>query len=143
MPPAYPSRPGADYLLRDDCLAGGAAEEPTAKAVAGLTFLTGLYLAMSPWVVGFNGFTTLAVTDLIAGIALATLALGFAFAYGRTHGIVWITPLIGVWTIIAPWVVSGDVATTSTIWSNVVTGAVALLLGLTGIFGVYQSRVLR
>ena len=38
--------------------------------------------------------------------------------------------MIGVWTIIAPWVVSGDVATTATITSNVVAGSIAVLLGL-------------
>ncbi|SDL31519.1 SPW repeat protein [Nonomuraea jiangxiensis] len=113
-----------------------AAETPIAKAVAGLTFLTGLYLAISPWVVGFNGFTTLTVNNLIVGIALAMLGAGFASASGRTHGIVWIAPLIGVWTIIAPWVVSGNVATTGTIWSNVVTGAVAVLLGLAAMLGM-------
>lgn len=106
-----------------------AAEAPTAKAVAGLTFLTGFYLTISPWVVGFSRFTTLTVNNLIIGIALAMLAFGFASAYGRTHGIAWVAPLIGVWTIIAPWVVSGYVATASTIWNNVVTGVVALVLG--------------
>lgn len=105
-----------------------AAETPVAGVVAGLTFLVGLYLAISPWVVGFNGFTTLTGNDLIVGIALAVLALGFA--HGRTHGITWVAPLLGVWTIIAPWIVSGGVATTATIWSNVVTGVVAVLLGL-------------
>lgn len=107
-----------------------AAETPIAQAVDGLTFLTGLYLAVSPWVVGFNGMTTLMGNDLIVGIALALLALGFASAYGRMHGIAWVAPLIGVWTIVAPWVISGDVATTQTVWSNVVAGAVAVLLGL-------------
>ncbi|MEU6714101.1 SPW repeat protein [Nonomuraea sp. NPDC046802] len=107
-----------------------AAESPTGKAVAGLTFLTGLYLAISPWVVGFNGFTTLTVNNLVVGIALAMLALGFASAYGHTHGIAWVTPVIGIWTIISVWVVSGQVATAATIWSNVVTGVIALLLGL-------------
>ncbi|MEV7011037.1 SPW repeat protein [Streptosporangium sp. NPDC051022] len=108
-----------------------ASEAPTAKVIAGLAFLSGLYLAISPWVVGFNNrFPTLTGNNLITGIALAVLALGFASAYGRTHGIVWVAPLIGVWTIIAPWVVSGGVATASTIWSNVVVGAIILLLGL-------------
>jgi hypothetical protein len=110
------------------------AETPTARTIAGLTFLTGLYLAISPFVVGFNTFTTLTGNNLIVGIALAMLALGFASAYGRTHGLTWVAPLIGVWTIIAPWVVRGDVATTGTIWNNVVTGVVALLLGLGAMF---------
>jgi hypothetical protein len=90
-------------------------------------------------VVGFNHFTTLTATNLIAGIALAVLALGFASAYGRTHGIAWVAPLIGVWTIIAPWVVSGHVATTATLWNNVVTGVIAVLLGL-GAMSLGMSR---
>ncbi|MFB9630954.1 SPW repeat protein [Nonomuraea helvata] len=118
-----------------------AAEAPTLRAVTGLTFLAGLYLAISPWVVGFNGFTTLAANNLIVGIAVAMLALGLASASERTHGIAWITPLIGVWTIISPWVVSGNVATTGTIWSNVVTGVITLLLGLGAMFGMNRSPV--
>ncbi|GAA1580237.1 hypothetical protein GCM10009789_37560 [Kribbella sancticallisti] len=106
------------------------AETQTAQAVEGLTFLAGLYLAISPWVVGFTGFTTLTGNNLIVGIAMALLAIGFAAAYERTHGIAWVMPLVGAWTIVAPWAVSGDVATTSTILSNVVTGGVAVLLGL-------------
>ncbi|GIH22749.1 hypothetical protein Aph01nite_10590 [Acrocarpospora phusangensis] len=111
-----------------------AAETPAGKAVAGLIFLAGLYLAISPFVVGFSGFTSLTGNNLIVGIAVAMLALGFASAYGRTHGLAWVAPLIGIWTIISPWVISGDVATTATIWNNVVTGAVILLLGLGAMF---------
>ncbi|MFG3617491.1 SPW repeat protein [Nocardia exalbida] len=111
-----------------------ASEAPDAQAVTGLMFLTGLYIAISPWVVGFNGFSTLTVNNLVVGIALAMLAFGFASVYGRTHGIVWAAPLLGLWTILAPWVVSGDVDTTSTIWNNVVAGAIAVLLGLGSMF---------
>jgi hypothetical protein len=108
-----------------------AAESPAAKVVAGLIFLAGLYLAVSPWVVGFrSGFANVSVNNLIVGVALALLALGFASAYGRTHGIAWITPVIGLWTIIAPWVVSPHIAPASMIWNNVVTGVIVLLLGL-------------
>ncbi|MGH3549229.1 MAG: SPW repeat protein [Pseudonocardiaceae bacterium] len=117
-----------------------AAQTPVAHAVNGLTFLAGLYLAISPWVIGFNRFPTLTVNDLIVGVALAVLALGFS-SYDRTRGIAWAAPLIGVWTIIAPWVISGDVATTATVWSNVVAGVVAVLLGLSAMsFGMSRNR---
>jgi hypothetical protein len=116
-----------------------AAETPTARVVEGLTFLTGLYLAISSWVVGFNHITTLTANNLIVGIALAVLALGFASAYGRTHGITWVAPLLGVWTIIAPWVVNGGVATTASMVSNVVIGAIAVLLGA-GAMALGMSR---
>ncbi|MCA1646191.1 MAG: SPW repeat protein [Chloroflexi bacterium] len=77
------------------------AQTPVARAVDGLTFLAGLYLAISPWVIGFNRFTTLTVNNLIVGGALAVLALGFS-SYGRTRRIAWIAPLVGGWTIVAP-----------------------------------------
>ena len=108
-----------------------AAETPTAQLVEGLTLLTGLYLAMSPWVVGFTGDSgSLTASNLFSGVAVALLALGFASAYGRTHGIAWVTPVIGAWTIVAPWLVSGPTVDNSAITSNVIAGALVVLFGL-------------
>ena len=100
------------------------------RAVDGLTFLAGLYLAISPWVVGFNGISTLLVNNLIVGAALAMLALWFSPAGRRAVDVAWVVPVIGAWTIISPWVVSGDVSTTATVWNNVVTGVITVLIGL-------------
>ncbi len=76
----------------------------------------------------------------VAGaIALALLAAGFAANFARTHGMAWVVPVIGVWTIVAPWVIAGDQATTRTIWTNVVTGALAVCLGLAAM-GVAMMR---
>ncbi|ADI05287.1 hypothetical protein SBI_02166 [Streptomyces bingchenggensis BCW-1] len=107
-----------------------AATTPVAQAVEAISLITGLYLAASPWIVGFNGMLTLAVTNLITGVAYAVLMGGFGHAYERTHGMAWAAALLGVWAIIAPWVVSGSVATMRTIISNVIVGAVALVLAL-------------
>ncbi|MEW9530975.1 SPW repeat protein [Microbispora sp. NPDC049125] len=101
-----------------------------AQIMDGLTFLSGLYLAISPWVVGFHRSSTLAVNNLVVGLAVAALALGFASAFGRTYGVSWLIPLFGVWTIIAPWVVSGRPHTTGAIWNNVITGILILLFGV-------------
>ncbi|WP_406724116.1 SPW repeat protein [Streptomyces sp. GD-15H] len=100
------------------------------QAVEALALVTGLYLAASPWIAGFNGFTTLAVNNLITGIAYAMLLSGFGHAYERTHARAWAAAVLGVWTIIAPWVVAGNVDTTRTVVNNVIVGAVALLLAL-------------
>ena len=101
---------------------------PAAQAIDGLTLLAGLYLAISPWVVGFSGLQRITVSNLVTGLFLAALGMGFATAFGRTFGLTWIAPVIGVWTIVSPWVVGS--ATTATLWSNVVIGVVILLLGL-------------
>ncbi|WP_328769792.1 SPW repeat protein [Streptomyces sp. NBC_00286] len=119
-----------DMRMRHE-MAERAATTPQAQAVETMALLTGLYLAASPWIAGFNGFTTLAVSNLIVGIAYAVLMSGgFGRAYERTHSMAWAACALGVWTIIAPWVVAGDVTSTRSIVSNVIVGVVALLLGL-------------
>jgi hypothetical protein len=112
-------------------MAERAATTPQAQTVEMMALLTGLYLAASPWIAGFNGLTTLAVNNLIVGIAYAVLMSGgFGRAYERTHSMAWTACALGAWTIIAPWVVAGDVSTTRSIVNNIIVGAVALLLGL-------------
>ena len=118
------------------------AETTSAHTLDGLTFLSGLYLAISPWVIAFHArTTTLTVNNLLTGIAVTLLAVGFASAYGRTHGVAWVVPLIGVWTIIAPWVIRGSTATTSTVLNNVITGALIFLCGMGAVgMGMMSSR---
>jgi hypothetical protein len=107
------------------------AETRQVQATEGLLFLAGTYLAASPWIVGFRPVARdLAIVNLITGIAVALLALGHATAYGRTHGLSWVPPVLGIWTIVAPWVVLGTLADGGVIANNVVIGAVITLLGL-------------
>ncbi|MFI8086395.1 SPW repeat protein [Kitasatospora sp. NPDC086009] len=107
-----------------------AAATPRAQMIEALALVTGLYLAASPWICGFNGFTTLAVTNLITGIAYALLLGGLGSSYERTHSMAWAAAALGIWTCVAPWVVAGDVAHTRSITSNLITGAIATLLAL-------------
>jgi hypothetical protein len=118
-----------------------ASQRPTSQIVDGLGFLLGLYLAISPWIVGFAQLGNLTVNNFITGGAFALLSASFASAYGRTHGIAWVAPLIGVWTIISPWAVSGHMATVSTVINNVIVGGLAVLLGLAAIVtGMLPTR---
>ncbi|WP_371646273.1 SPW repeat protein [Streptomyces sp. NBC_00597] len=103
---------------------------PAAQAVEALALITGLYLAASPWIAGFSGLGPLAVNNLIAGLAYCLCMSGLGSAYERTHAMAWTAVAIGAWTIVAPWVIAGDVSTTRSVVSNVIAGGVALLLAL-------------
>ncbi|KOU43133.1 SPW repeat protein [Streptomyces sp. NPDC060334] len=103
---------------------------PRAQAVEAMALITGLYIAASPWIAGFSGFGSLAVNNLIAGLAYCLCMGGLGSAYERTHAMAWTAVVIAAWTIVAPWVIAGDVSTTRTVLSNVIAGAVALLLAL-------------
>ncbi len=50
----------------------------------------------------------------------------------RTHGIAFVAPLLGVWLIVSPWLVSGVSTSTGMILSNVLVGAVVVVLGAAG-----------
>ncbi|MEV5557736.1 SPW repeat protein [Nonomuraea wenchangensis] len=100
------------------------------QALDGLTLLAGLYLAISPWVANLTPLGRLTVNNLVTGLAVAALAVGFATAYGRTHGLAWVTPIIGVWTIIAPWVLYDGAAPGRAVLNNVVVGIWIALTGL-------------
>ncbi|MGI5478993.1 SPW repeat protein [Streptomyces lavendofoliae] len=107
-----------------------ATSTPRGQAIETLGLLTGLYLAASPWIAGFSGLTTLAVCNLITGVAYALCMGGFGSAYERTHSMAWAACAIGAWTIVSPWVVAGNVDTTRSVVNNIIVGVVALLLGL-------------
>jgi hypothetical protein len=110
-------------------------------AIDGLVLLTGIYTAVSPWVVHFNfSNPELRTNNLIMGFALATIGLCLTLAPERMYRLSGIVAVIGVWMIISPWVVTvGHTATRGLIWNNVVIGAVCCLLGVAALGVVRQS----
>lgn len=130
------TRPIADLDQHPDILElraryDRAAETPTAHVTDGGLMLAGLYLALSPWILGFATFEgDLAVNNFICGVVVVALAAGFTAAYGRTHGLTWVPVVLGVWTFVAPWVILGAHPSGGAIASNIVIGLVIIALGL-------------
>ncbi|BBZ11141.1 SPW repeat protein [Mycobacterium branderi] len=117
-----------------------AAESMSAQGTFGLTLLTAVYAAVSPWIVGFQMTRPLAVNDLIVGLVCAALAYGFAAALDRTHGMTWTLPVLGVWFIVSPWVIYHVSPHGGMIWSNVIAGAVLTVLGLNAMYFGMRAR---
>lgn len=117
-----------------------AAESMTVQGTFGLTLLTAVYAAISPWVVGFQGARALAVSDLIVGLVCVALAFGYAMALDRSHGMTWTLPCLGVWFIVSPWVIHGVSPHGGMIWSNVIAGAVLTVLGLNAMYFGMRAR---
>jgi SPW repeat len=111
------------------------AESMTGQFTFGLTLLTAVYVALSPWIIGFNTTTGLTANNFIVGLMVAALAFGYGAALDRTHVLLWTLPVFGVWTIIAPWILHGISPTSAMIWSNVVAGGLITVLGVAAYFG--------
>ncbi|MWA09033.1 SPW repeat protein [Streptomyces sp. BA2] len=98
--------------------------------VDGPVFLTGLFCAISPWVVHFTTSQPVLTThNLIMGIAIGLLGLGFTVAPARMYGLSWAMCAMGVWMIVSPWVV-GTNPDAGVILTNIIIGGLTLLLGL-------------
>lgn len=98
--------------------------------VDGPVFLTGLFCAISPWVVHFTGSQPVLTThNLIMGIAIAMLGLGFTVAPARMSGLSWAMCAMGVWMIVSPWIV-GASPDAGVVLTNIIIGALTFLLGL-------------
>ncbi|MDT5045840.1 SPW repeat protein [Mycobacterium sp.] len=117
-----------------------AAESMTAQGTFGLTLLTAVYAAVSPWIVGFQGTRPLVVNDFVVGIVCVALAFGFAMALDRSHGMTWTLPVFGVWFIVSPWILHGVSPHGGMIWSNVIAGAALTLLGLNAMYFGMRAR---
>ncbi|NEA49591.1 SPW repeat protein [Streptomyces sp. SID10815] len=102
-----------------------------AIAVEGLILLTGLYAAISPWVVHFAIQPAITVNNLIVGLAIAAIGLGLALAPERMFRLSWALVPLGVWLFISPWVVTlTHSARAGIIWNNCWVGAITAALGL-------------
>ncbi|MHB9864094.1 SPW repeat protein [Streptomyces sp. YIM S03343] len=106
---------------------GGGRDVPL---VDGPVFLLGLYCAVSPWILHYTTSQPPLVThNLVVGIAICLLALGFTRDPARMYGLSWAMSAVGVWMIIAPWVV-GSSPDAGVAVNNIIIGALAILLGL-------------
>ncbi|MEU8590147.1 SPW repeat protein [Streptomyces sp. NPDC048664] len=97
--------------------------------VDGPVFLLGLYCAVSPWILHYTASQpALARHNLIMGIAIGLLALGFTIMPERMYGLSWAMCALGAWMIISPWIV-GTGPDAGVVINNIVIGALAVLLG--------------
>ncbi|GAA4517213.1 SPW repeat protein [Actinoallomurus oryzae] len=111
------------------------------EMLEGLVLMTGLYLAISPWVIHFHTGNMNTVNNLIIGIALAVIGLGLALVPERTRGLAWLIVPLGVWMIISPWVVSaGHGARAGIVANNVAVGFVTVALGLAAVAMMARHR---
>ncbi|MFJ9108481.1 SPW repeat protein [Streptomyces sp. NPDC102283] len=93
-------------------------------------FLLGLYCAVSPWVLHFTVSQPALVThNLVMGIAIAVLALGFTAMPERMYGLSWAICAMGAWIIVSSWVV-GSSPDPGIVINNIIVGGLTVLLGM-------------
>jgi hypothetical protein len=101
--------------------------EETALDVVNL--VVGLCLILSPWVLGFAAETGAAWNAWIVGAAIALVAIGALVAFKEWEE--WANLVLGLWAIVAPWVLGFAGLIAAATWTHVVAGLiVAVLAGI-------------
>ncbi|ADU99258.1 SPW repeat protein [Alicycliphilus denitrificans] len=67
-----------------------------------LNALLGVWLALSPWVMGFESQMVPTASSVVAGLALIAVSLGAVFVPRAWEE--WTQAALGVWMIASPWV---------------------------------------
>jgi hypothetical protein len=115
-----------------------------AKVVSGLDLLAGLWLIISPFVLGYWDLGQVTKTiesqatnnDLIVGFTIAAIAairLANAYRVGGyelpTMWLSWLSALLGLWLIVSPFIL-GFTGLTTAFWNNIILGIIVAVLGV-------------
>lgn len=89
--------------------------------------LLGVWMILSPWVLGFQDMATPAMNAVVVGLALAAAALGATFVPRAWEE--WSEGILGAWMIVSPWVL-GFHEVRNAVIATVLTGVVVMVLAL-------------
>lgn len=101
----------------------------------------GIWFIISPYVLGYTGDAGRTWTSIIGGIILLVLAGSAAFN-GRVRQQSWIQyvdGLVGIWFIIAPWVLLFTTKRAD-FWTSLVLGIIALILSAWSLDALPRTR---
>lgn len=88
--------------------------------VAGMNVVLGIWLIISPFVLGFTRNQTAMWNDIAVGIAVALVALS---------GVSWWNVVLGIWLIISPFVL-GFANAPTLLWNNIILGALVFVVAV-------------
>jgi hypothetical protein len=106
--------------------------EDASRPASVLNVLAGIWLIISPWVLGFTMLPAAFWNTLLVGIAVLVLA---AIRLGTcgTPGVSWLNLLFGIWLIISPFALAfaaGEAAMGNAIFLGILVGIFSLWAAL-------------
>ena len=90
-----------------------------------LNFLLGVALLIAPWGLGFATDVVPTWNAFIVGAVIALLALAALFAFQEWEE--WVRGALGVWLVIAPWVL-GFSGHTTALYTHLIIGIATIVL---------------
>jgi SPW repeat len=91
----------------------------------------GLWVIISPWVLGFDGSSMAMSNAVVVGVLLVATALGAVFVPRAWEE--WTEAGIGLWLVVSPWIL-GFSGHRNAMLSTVIAGAIVVAMALWTLF---------
>ncbi len=104
----------------------------TGKTLSWIVALAGLWVLISPFILGFSGISSAMVNDVVVGIVLIVLGLISAL-YNRPttdRTLDWISAIVGLWLLISPFVLGYSVLSLVAMWNAIILGIIVIILSV-------------
>lgn len=101
----------------------------TQKTLSWLVAIAGVWGVIAPFILGFTDSKTILWNSIITGAALIILGVWAAISDQETtvKTLDWIKAILGVWLIIAPFVLNFSTVTAA-LWNDIILGIVVAVL---------------
>jgi len=103
----------------------------TAKGLSWVIAIAGLWEILAPFIIGYSSVTAAMVDAIILGILL--LGLGLWAALANSSGVIkvlsWINAVLGLWLVLAPFILSYSKTTVAMV-NDLIVGIVVVILGI-------------
>jgi SPW repeat len=113
----------------------------TVQWTSGINIVAGLWLIIAPFVLGYDEIQAALWNDVVVGIIVAAFAVARVARPLMNPSLSWINAVLGLWLIVAPFVLAyggqiealaaeGAVGGAQTaMWNDVIVGVIVLVLG--------------
>ena len=102
----------------------------TAKTLNWIIAATGLWEILAPFIIGYSSATGAMVDAIILGILLLGFGLwgGLVNSTGTEKAMSWINAVLGLWLVLAPFILSYS-SVTGAMVNDIIVGVVVVILG--------------
>ena len=91
-----------------------------------LNVVLGVWLILSPWILGFSPDQTAMWNAVLLGAVIALVALGALIDFHKWEE--WVDMALGAWLVASPWVLGFAATLATATWNFVVVGLLAIAL---------------
>lgn len=109
------------------------------RASGSIDILVGIWLVISPFLLGYSGNTSALWNDIISGILVIIFAATQTIqSKERITWPAWISLLIGIWLVLAPFALNNS-AVSGTLWNEIISGIIIIALAAWAAFTTSSS----